>query len=416
MAAACTSTSVVEAEPTQAPSASASPAVETLEQQYERIARIVAEQRGLEFTAPPEATYLSPDELAARAAEFTQDYSDADADLDARVLIAFGVLSDETDLKGLLTDALAEQVGGFYDPDTGEMVVGRTGDGGRLGPLGEAILAHELDHALVDQAIGLPDLGDDDGRADQAYARLSLVEGDASVIMDRYMAVGFSIIDQVRLQGEGLELGARLAEGTPIPPYIQRSLTFPYTEGAGFVEALIAEGGWERVDAAYDAPPSTSYEILFPQAYLAGFATTDVDASGSPGDGWRRRRVDTFGAADWLFLFEAPQGDPFLGLADARGALAGWRGGEIAVWTREGQTGVAVVTAVSRDDGGALCAAVLEWYARTDQQAEQVVDADGGHVFLGSERAARVRCSDTSVRLGIGPTDAEAAGLTGEPS
>ena len=47
-----------------------------------------------------------------------------------------------------------------------------------------------------------------------------------------------------------------------------------------FACSLFSEGGWEAVDAAYDNPPATTVEILFPELYSAGFEAISPSASG----------------------------------------------------------------------------------------------------------------------------------------
>jgi hypothetical protein len=53
------------------------------------------------------------------------------------------------------------------------------------------------------------------------------------------------------------------------PLVLQQSLLFPYTSGLAFEQAILVKSGTERAFAGVlDAPPSTSFEILTPQAYL----------------------------------------------------------------------------------------------------------------------------------------------------
>src|SRR5207302_1708030 len=69
-----------------------------------------------------------------------------------------------------LLDVLDEQVAGFYDPFTKQLVVRKDppASAGAMGPDGlRVILAHEIEHALQDQNFGIPDMSslpDDDVR------------------------------------------------------------------------------------------------------------------------------------------------------------------------------------------------------------------------------------------------------------
>lgn len=391
------------AEPQPGPTATAT--VETLDEQLQRVARIVEEVRELRFDDVPEATFLPPDELSERAAGFLEDYTDEDVEVDRLILEALGAIPRGTDLRGLLSTALEEQVAGFYDPQNGEMVVGTAAQGQRLGPLDEITLAHELQHALADRALGLPDLRDvRPGEEDPAYAVQALVEGDATLTMVRYAEVALSAIDQARLLAEQGRLASELGALTDMPHHIQRSLTFPYEEGLAFVSALEEQGGWELVDAAYTRRPTSTRQIMDPALYLRGEgAPREPRDPGDPGPGWERLAEVDLGAADLLFLFEAPGGDPSRALEDPGAAALAWRGGEATVWSSGGSSAVGIVMVGQR----ALCDAVISWYvaAFPDATVAEVPDqlsADG------PDQDAEIRCSDEEVRVGIAP-DARSA-------
>src|SRR5207244_5455821 len=87
-------------------------------------------------------------------------------------------------------EGLGEQVAGFYDQFTKQLIVRREppASAGAMGPDGlRVVLAHEIEHALQDQNFGIPDmktLPDDDAR----LARTALLEGDAMAVMTAYGA------------------------------------------------------------------------------------------------------------------------------------------------------------------------------------------------------------------------------------
>src|SRR5260221_6750467 len=103
---------------------------------------------------------------------------------------AFALAPAGADPVKILLSVLDEQVAGFYDPFTKQLVVrnqppASAGDMGRDGL--RVILAHEIEHALQDQNFGIPDLKtlpDDDVR----LARTALFEGDAMAVMAAYGA------------------------------------------------------------------------------------------------------------------------------------------------------------------------------------------------------------------------------------
>lgn len=391
-------------------SAPAGAASESVDEQLERVARTIEDIRELDFEEVPEPTYLPPDELAQRAASFVAEYSDEDAEVDERLLTALGAIPTGTDLRAMLRTALSEQVAGFYDPRSDELVVGTDTRSERLGPLDEITLAHELEHALADQALGLP-VADDipERREDAAFAQQALVEGDATLTMVLYAEQALSVVDQARLLAEQSALTQQLENLTAMPHVIQRTLTFPYEEGTAFATTLREQGGWETVDEAYRRLPSSTLQILRPDLYLAGEGSgTDPRDVGEPGGDWQRRGALAIGAADLLFLFEAPGDDPARAIEDPLAHATAWRGGEAVVYA----DGDATAVGIALEGADRLCSAVGAWYAAAFPQArvEGALRASG-RTFDGPTQDAFIRCGGDDVRVGIAPDLAAARAL-----
>ncbi|MBW3663033.1 MAG: hypothetical protein KY469_08040 [Actinobacteria bacterium] len=398
-----------DSSPPPAPAPSPTRAAETLEEQLERVARTVAELRELPFNDLPAPTFLTPEELAEEAAAVVEDYTLADADIDARVLSLLGAIEPGTDLRELLSVALAEQVAGFYDPEDGRLVVGTRDASRRLGPLDELVLAHELEHALMDQVIGLPDLEVEAGDEDRAFAHQALIEGDATVLMEEYATVAFSFIDQLRLAGESFALAGQLENLTEMPHVIQRTLLMPYEEGAVFVRTLLDQGGWAAVDDAYRSPPDTTADILYPERYLSGEEHVAPRPVPAPGGAWVHGATMGFGAADLLLLFEAPAGEPDRALEVPRERAAAWNGGTLALFLQGEVSSVGIGLA----DRGGLCLSVTAWYEAAFPEATASVDSDGTAVFDGATQDAVVHCPPDEVRVGIAPDLGTARTLAG---
>lgn len=383
----------------------ASSGEETLEQQIERVAADVAELREMRFEQVPEPRLINPVDLAARVEQLIDEYTEEEADVDRRILATLGAVPDDVDLRSLLRDALSEQVAGFYDPETEELVVVSTGDGSRLGPMGEITLAHELDHALVDQVIGLPHEPEvPEGAEDRALAEAALVEGDATLLMIQYAQSHLASDDSTELFSEGTELMGRSEALDALPHYVARSLLFPYEEGLRYAAALYSERGWFGVDEALRSPPPSTLAVLDPARYLRGEVEPVEVPDPSGPEGWERRTQRSFGAADLLFLFEAPGGEPERELDDPTAAATRWRGGQIGLFEQDGRDGVAIV--LSADEG--LCEAAVEWYdaSFTDDRR------DGrNRAWDGAERAAVIECGEDAVRIGVGPDREAAAAL-----
>lgn len=377
---------------------------ETLGEQVERVAGVVAEVRGHDFDAVPEPVVLPPDELTERVHDELEAYTAEDADLDALLLTALGVLDAGTDLRALLVEAYGEQVAGFYDPDTGELVVSGDGDGERLGPVDELTLAHELQHALADQVFGIPTEDEvPEGEEDEEFARAALIEGDATVTMGAYAEVGLSAVDRMLLLGELEDLAAGMADATQLPYLLQRQLEFPYVEGAAFVSALLQSGGWDAVDAAYAAPPTSTAAILDPGRYLAGEQVAPEAPRGRPGPDWERARTLDLGAVDLLYLFEAPADDPARALEGARHRALAWTSGAADQWRRGSEHALAVALT---GDVEVLCGSLDAWYSASFPDARRTATATGA-TWDGEDQDATLACDD-AVRLGMGP-DADTA-------
>jgi hypothetical protein len=355
------------------------------------VARDVERLRRLRFEKLPRPKYLTGRALDRRLEGWLEEYPDAEADADGRALIALGALPPGSDLKKLFGSALTSQVAGFYDPRNGELVV----DGGEdpaLSGMDRLILAHELDHALTDQALRLPHAvrGNEpvEGAEDAAVAASTLVEGDATLLMEAYAVDNLSFTDAVRAIVPALASERELAE---LPYYLRQGMVAPYEEGERFVCELYRRGGWRAVDRAYRRLPRSTAEILFPERYGRGARPVDPPDPLGPGPAWKHVDRQAFGAIDLLLLFEAPGDDEDRELNDARERAGSWAGGELHTWTRGKETAVALALVDRRGDG-ALCDSMKAWRAAAGVEAV-------------------VRCSIRQVRVGVAPDARTAARL-----
>lgn len=367
-----------------------------IETQVETVAGIVEEERGLAAVDELDIEFVTLDEVQERAVEITADELDPEeAADDARILAALGAVEPDIDLVETQLDALDAGVSGFYNTETEELVIGSTS----MDALGAVTTAHELVHAMADASLGLPDLDsiDDAEGGDAAYAALSAMEGDASLYSQRFIINHLPFDELLDLDASAGEADAALAK---LPHFVTRGLLFPYEEGLAFSCAVFRDGGWEAVDRTYSDPPVTTAQVLFPDRYLTGEGAIDVRKPDGP-PGWDLLDADAFGAADLLFLLEAPGDDKSAALSDPVERVAAWAGGELHAWRDGESTAVAVVLA---DRGGTtpLCETVADFYAAAFPGAERSADS-GATTFEGREQAAAVRCEGTEVALGIGP-------------
>ena len=347
------------------------------------VAREVERMRRLRFRALPRPRYLPRAQMERTIRRELDKYPSAELTAEARALVALGAVPRGTNLEALMKRTLPGQIAGFYDPATGDLVVGSTGKKG-LDAVERLTLAHELEHALADQVLRMPPfLKDDrvpDGREDAELAGLSLIEGDATLLTDAFAREHLSLADAFRSIGPALAAERRFEE---LPHYLQARTIFPYEDGLNFVCSVFERGGWKAVDRAYRSPPATSAQVMFPQRYFGREQAVDAPDARPPARGWKLLDVHAFGAANLLWLFEAPGGETRRKLPDARERAAAWAGGELRVFGRRGKTAVGV-TLVERRGGRDLCASMRAW-------------------FKAAERRGSIRCSGRIIRASLHP-------------
>jgi hypothetical protein len=231
----------------------------------------------------------SRDEVVAYLTKHMKDEDVKRLQRSELVLKKFGLLPRDFDLEKLLVELLREQIAGYYDPKT------KTVNLLDWVPVDqqEPVMAHELTHALQDQAINLnrwmkkgdKDLGEirkdptpQDIENDEIDdSREAVVEGQAEAMMLEYelAPLGKSIVDSPELV-ETME--AEMASGDPdskvfngAPIFLRESLTFPYSYGLNFIVTLMEKEGKQKAFAGVLAnPPHTTRQIMQPETYLSG--------------------------------------------------------------------------------------------------------------------------------------------------
>ncbi len=336
VAAGCQNAVPTASPPPATPTGDPRPAAEI----YAGIRTQVIALRGLEPTKAVEPVALDAADLrAALSAEFDRENTPDELRLAEDLLITFGLLPAGTSIRTTMLDFQTGQVAGYYSPDKDELfVVSRSGG---LGPTELVTYAHEFTHQLQDQAIDLNSLGlDSIDQSDRQLAHLALVEGDAVSIQSQWMLTNLTPEQLGQLIGSSLDPKA-LEALQNAPPYIRETAIFPYQDGLAFVTASTATDGYEALEAVYDAPPSSTEQILHPEKYLVREEPTSVTipdrVKTALGAGWTVAGQDTLGELVlriWLSLGRVPR-------AEAIAAAAGW-GGDRLVMLRGPNGAVAV--------------------------------------------------------------------------
>lgn len=208
-------------------------------------------------------------------------------------------------------------------------------------------MAHELTHALQDQAVGLnkwmsrgeKDLGEtkkDPTPADIENdeiddAREAVVEGQAEAVMLQYelAPVGRSItnspdlVDTMESQMSSGTDDSKVFKDAPI--FLRESLTFPYSYGLKFEVKLLQKGGKEKAFAGVLAnPPHTTRQIMEPDTYISGEKIEPMPVPDFKHDfkDYQKFDIGAMGEFDVAVLIEQYAGKPL-----SKKLYPEWRGG-----------------------------------------------------------------------------------------
>ena len=246
--------------------------------------REVAEAGGVAFRSDVPLDYLSRSALSSYLKEvLDSEYPPQRAEADERTLAAFDLLAPRSGLRALRARLLEDNVAGFYDERPGKKRLYAISDERTLTPANQLVLAHELRHALQDQYADLHAtvpvaVGDFD---DRRLAFVSLLEGDATLVMERFLLRRLPGLPETMGDLGPWGLPANLMPG--VPQVLQDQLVLPYLVGRDFARALFQRGGWTALREAWSRPPQSTEQVLHPEKYFAGEGGRRLDLGSAPG-------------------------------------------------------------------------------------------------------------------------------------
>jgi len=339
-----------------------------------------SKQTGLPIKKQVKRRLTSRDEVESYLTKHLKDKDVKRLQRSELVLKKFGLLPREFDLEKLLVALLREQVAGYYDPKT------KTVNLLDWVPMEEQepVMAHELTHALQDQAVGLDkwmgrgekDLGEikkdptpeDIENDEMDDTREAVVEGQAEAVMLQYelAPVGKSIVDSPELV-ETME--EQMANGTDdssvfkdAPIFLRESLTFPYSYGLKFEVKLLQKGGKEKAFAGVLAsPPHTTRQIMQPETYLAGEQIPPMPVIEFKHDfkDYEKFDIGAMGEFDVAVLIEQ-----YAGKKASEKLYPGWRGGYYYAARPKGNTSAPLgLMYISRWSGAETASEFADIYA-----------------------------------------------------
>ncbi len=354
--------------PTPSPSAPAppSPALQAAQELVARVTPRVEAIRGLKFKRPVAVGFAD----AARVkAHFEKRLSAGGSEGQMRAqdaaFVQLGLLPSGVTLTGGMLSTLEEQARGYYDPgsDTFYLLDGPPPPGV------EAIVAHELTHALDDQHFDIDALIERAGDDDATLALASVLEGSGTLVMAVFLAQEMAAgrmpaTVALDIQAREAPAAARLRETAP---YFQRSLTAPYLLGVTFLlrgdPGRLRHGVSARdIDRAFAELPRSTEQVLHAEKYWDPAARDLPRALSLPdlaprlGPGFRLEGGGRLGELVAGVLVGAPTPEAAAGLDPARWhapAAAGMRGD---LWQRfgDGTRGVSVWASAWDDETQAL--------------------------------------------------------------
>ncbi len=257
---------------------------------------------------------------------------------------AFGLIPDTVDLRQMLVDLLLEQAIGYYDPVRDVLFVRDEAPEEML----DAVLVHELVHALQDQHNDLDSLVHAKTSNDARTAVQAAMEGHATVAMMawQYAQMVGAVVSAEQLPEVAPEMGAALADPNQFPqlaaaPAIIRDpMLFVYLGGARYVQRLWRRHA-ERPLPFGDWLPESTEQLLHTERLLQHRDRPAALSIGPPAGDWRLRYARDLGELEIRIYFEEHLGDR--SLADR--AAAGWDGDAYALLGRDGATALVWYTA-----------------------------------------------------------------------
>jgi len=362
--------------------------------EMELIQRQVIQERGLEETGVFTRVLFTKDQLRQRVLDdFLEDYSPEEAQNDVLVLDSFGLLNPDFDMLHFYQDLLSEQVAGFYDNETKEMVVVQ---GSQFGGPERLTYAHEFTHALQDQNYDVRNglnFSEEkcENDTERCVAIQSLIEGDASLSELNWFVNHATTEDKTDIFDFYDTFKSPVLDTAP--EFFAKDFLFPYENGLTFTQYLYEHGGWDAVDQAYANLPASSEQILHPERYPEDIPilVNLPELSAALGEGWEE--LDRGVMGEWymyLILAYGLDADAQVKEKDAAEAAEGWGGDSYAVFYRPEDGATLMILRTNWESSKDLneYVNVFEDYARDrfgrpeNQERDRILWQDGSEVHV----------------------------------
>ncbi len=234
------------------------------------LAPAVEKAAHLKFRSPPRAAVRSRDQVRAYIlAKLDQELPAEKARGLQATYRLLGLLPDSLDLRTVMLELFAEQVVGYYEPDSTTLFVVAKADPELL----RLTVSHELVHALQHQYLALDSIMRQTGNSDRLLAAQSILEGQATLTGLQVMVPEQNLFampefwetyrEQLRSQQTKMPVFSKS------PRILRESIIFPYLAGADFLRWW---QGSELRDTLPYGPrmPVSTEQIMHPYRYGQG--------------------------------------------------------------------------------------------------------------------------------------------------
>jgi len=361
----------------------------------DQIAELISQTeqiRELDFLAEPTVTLVDDAELEQRVRGLIDENIDPDEIArDTALEELLGLIPEGTDLLDLYRDLYGEQVLGYYDGETKELVVPSNED--ELSAAQKVTLVHELTHALTDQHYGFFDVADgldEAQRFDELSALQAVTEGDATLTELHYVAGLPSDVQQEVIAGS---FNQDTSVFDAAPSFIQDLLVFPYNAGFTLLNGLWNPGGgFDAINDAYVDSPTTTEQVMHPDKFAVREPAAAVSLPDTPLEGYEAVEESVWGELIFKVMFNQE-----LGASVADTAAAGWGGDQYRLlWNGENAAFVLTYVGDTETDADELQEALVA-YVLAAMDVSRSRDDGNGVALTGNAYAFVSRVADRVV-------------------
>ncbi|NWJ96380.1 MAG: hypothetical protein HXX20_11415 [Chloroflexi bacterium] len=306
------------------------------QQVFDTLAQQTSKTRSLDFKDKIDKNFMTREALAKYQVEsFNQENPPEEIAKYQKINEVFGFIPKGFDLGKAFTDLQAEQVQGFYDPRSKKFYIILDQDPTKISPTTRLTSEHELTHVLQDQRFDIMKLrpvrqpGTTEGNDDTTLAITSLLEGDASLSQTLWLQAGnLNRQELTQLLTDLQKVNQDQLNNAPL--ILKETLTFPYSQGLIFVQAIYNKGGWDAVNKVFtDYNPRSTAQILHPEKYEKRVEPVTVELPSlvdTLGTGWKLVEVNTMGELQSCLWLNGVKLNSVVSNDDATKAVSSWAG------------------------------------------------------------------------------------------